>query len=156
MSRHQITLRVNGVAHHLEVAGHHTLLHTLRQQLGLTGTKHGCTSGQCGACTLLVNDQPLPACLILAVEVDQADILTVEGLATAERLHPLQKAFLDHQGVQCGYCAPGMLLAAAALLQHASRPDEAAIRAALAGNLCKCASYADIIRSVQTGARARR
>ncbi len=156
MSEHALTLRVNGAAHHLHVAGHHTLLHTLRRQLGLTAVKHGCTSGQCGACTVLIDDHPAPACLILTVEVDQAEILTVEGLATADHLHPLQKAFLDHQGAGCGYCTPGMLMATLALLKQASRPDQGAIREALAGNLCKCALYADIVRSVQAGARARK
>lgn len=153
---HDIVLTINGEPRQLTVAAHHTLLQALRRQLGLTGAKQGCASGECGACSILLDGAVVDACLVLAVEADGAEVMTVEGLAREESLHPLQQAFLDHNGTQCGYCAPGMLMAAAALLKNTSRPDVEDVRMALAGNLCRCTGYADIIKSVQVASRSRR
>jgi len=153
---HDITLTVNGVAQHLTVTSHQTLLRVLREQLGLTGGKAGCLSGQCGICSVLLNDDIVNACMVLAAEIDGCEVQTVEGLAQGDRLHPLQQAFLDHSGMQCGFCTSGMVMSAYALLQHSSRPDENEIRSALVGNLCRCTGYADIIKSVQVASRSRR
>ena len=153
---HDIQLVVNGQSHSLTVASNQTLLETLREELGLTSPKHGCVNGECGACSVLLNGEVVNSCMVLAVEADKAEILTVEGLAKDEELHPLQKSFIDHHGVQCGYCASGMLISAKALLNRTSRPHEAEIREALVGNLCRCGAYADIIKSIQVASRARR
>lgn len=153
---HAISVTVNGERRQLSVAAHHTLLQMLRQQLGLTGAKQGCASGECGACSVLLNGDVVNACLVLAVETDGAEVMTVEGLGRQGSLHLLQQAFLDHSGTQCGFCAPGVLMAAAALLKQTSRPDADEMRAGLAGNLCRCACYADMIKSIQVASRARR
>ncbi len=153
---HNITLTVNGVDQHLTVASHQTLLRVLREQLGHTGSKAGCLSGQCGTCSVLLNNDIVNACMVLAVEIDGHKVQTVEGLAQGDRLHPLQQAFLDHSGMQCGFCTSGMVMSAYALLQRSSRPDENEIRSALVGNLCRCTGYADIIKSVQVASRSRR
>ncbi|NOX60663.1 MAG: (2Fe-2S)-binding protein [Chloroflexi bacterium] len=154
--KHEIQVIINEQPYTLEVWSHETLLRMLRERLGLTGAKRACLTGECGACSVLLNNRVVNACLVLAAEVDGAEIMTVEGLSTGEDPHPLQKAFLDHHGTQCGFCAPGFLMASAALLKQVSRPDEATIRAALAGNLCRCTGYTDIISSVQAASRARR
>jgi carbon-monoxide dehydrogenase small subunit len=154
--KHDIQLIINGDTRTLAVESEQTLLEVLREDLGLTGVKHGCSTGECGACSVLLNGEVVNSCMVLAVEADQADILTVEGLATDEALHPLQKSFIDHHGVQCGYCASGMLISAKALLNRTSRPHEDEIREALVGNLCRCGAYADIIKSIQVASRARR
>ncbi|MCP4165143.1 MAG: (2Fe-2S)-binding protein [Chloroflexi bacterium] len=153
---HNITLTVNGVDQHLTVASHQTLVRVLREQLGLTGGKAGCLSGQCGTCSVLLNNDIVNACMVLAAEIDGCEIQTIEGLAQGDRLHPLQQAFLDHGGMQCGFCTSGMVMSAYALLQRSSRPDENEIRSALVGNLCRCTGYADIIKSVQVASRSRR
>jgi len=154
--KHDIQLIINGKTYALAVESQQTLLEVLREDLGLTGVKHGCSTGECGACSVLLNGEVVNSCMVLAVEADNADILTVEGLATDEALHPLQKSFIDHHGVQCGYCASGMLISAKALLNRTSRPHEEEIREALVGNLCRCGAYADIIKSIQVASRARR
>lgn len=154
--KHEIGLMVNGEAIRIEVESHHTLLRVLRQQLGLTGAKHGCEGGECGACTVLLDDEPVYACLVLAVEADGADVATVEGLAANEELQPLQQVYIDQHGFQCGFCASGFLMSASALLKRNGRPDQEAIRAALAGNLCRCTGYGSIIKAVQSASRARR
>jgi carbon-monoxide dehydrogenase small subunit len=154
--KHDITLIVNGNSHSLTVESQQTLLEVLREDLELTGTKQGCSTGECGACSVLLDGEVVNACMVLAVEADQADLMTVEGLADDEGLHPLQKSFIDHHGVQCGYCASGMLISAKALLNRTSRPHEEEIREALVGNLCRCGAYADIIKSIQVASRARR
>ena len=153
---HTITLIVNDDPHQLVVASQHTLLHVLRRQLKLTGAKQACSGGACGACSVVLNDQIVNACLVLAVEADGAEVHTVEGLADGDHLHALQQAFLDHTGTQCGFCASGMLMAASVLLKRSSRPSDEEIRAALAGNLCRCTGYADIIKAIQAAARSRR
>jgi len=149
MAQHNITLKVNGTLERATVPSNMTLLTLLRETLALTGTKNGCSAGECGACTVLLNGEPVNACLVLAVEADGADVLTVEGLAHDNRLSALQQAFVDEGGVQCGFCTPGMLISAHALLQRNPHPTEPEIRAALVGNLCRCTGYTRIVRAVQ-------
>ena len=144
----RIEVTVNGRARSIDVAPHHTLLEVLRDDLGLTGTKECCLVGECGACTVLVDDVSVDSCLVLAAEVDGASVTTVEGLATGGTLHPLQQAFLDTGAVQCGFCIPGQLIAAQALLAHSPHPSRAEIEEGLAGNLCRCAGYEQIIEAV--------
>ena len=146
-------LRVNGEPH--EVAGHvtHSLLEVLREEMGLTGTKHGCELGECGTCTVLVDGEPIYSCLMLAVEAEDRAITTVEGLALQGRPHPLQRAFSDLGAAQCGYCIPGILLAAKALLDKKPDPARAEIEEALSGNLCRCTGYTKIIESVEQAVR---
>ena len=153
---HEITCTVNDQPYHISVASQRTLLQMLREQLGLTGAKNGCATGECGACSVLLNDEVVNACLVLAVEADQASIITVEGLAENGELSILQRSFLDHSASQCGFCTSGMLLGASALLKQASRPEANAIRAGLAGNLCRCTGYDDIVKAIIAASRARR
>ncbi len=155
----RIDLTVNGRARSVEVATHHTLLEVLRDDLGLTGTKECCLVGECGACTVLVDDVSVDSCLMFAVEADGASVTTVEGLAgdgfaVDGRLHPLQQAFLDTGAAQCGFCIPGQLMAAAALLADRPRPTRADVEEGLAGNLCRCAGYEQIIEAVLMAAEA--
>lgn len=154
--KHEIQFTINGQARSLTVESQQTLLEALREDLELTSVKHGCSTGECGACSVLLDGEVVNSCMVLAVEADNTEILTAEGLATEEELHPLQKSFIDHHGVQCGYCASGMLISAKALLNRTSRPHEEEIREALVGNLCRCGAYADIIKSIQVASRARR
>jgi carbon-monoxide dehydrogenase small subunit len=143
-----ISLTVNGRSRAVEVATHHTLLEVLRDDLGLTGTKECCLVGECGACTVIVDGRSVDSCLMLAVEADGTDVLTVEGLAVEGRLSPLQQAFLDKGGVQCGFCIPGQVLSAHALLAHTPHPSRAEVEEGLAGNLCRCACYEQIFEAV--------
>jgi carbon-monoxide dehydrogenase small subunit len=149
-----VSLRVNGQAHSLEVDTHHTLLDLLRDRLNLTGTKECCSEGECGACTVLLNGNAVNACLILAVEVDGEEVVTIEGLAAGGRLDPLQSAFLEKGAVQCGFCIPGMIMAAKYLLTTNPRPTVAEIKAGLAGNLCRCGGYSRIIDAVAAASKA--
>jgi carbon-monoxide dehydrogenase small subunit len=144
-----IRLTVNGRVHPVDVAPHHTLLEVLHDQLGLTGTKECCAAGECGACTLLIDDEAVDSCLVLAVEADGKRVQTIEGLASAGQLDPLQQAFLDHGAVQCGFCIPGMLMSAKYLLNTNPRPTGEEIKEGLAGNLCRCAGYSRIIAAVR-------
>ena len=146
--RHAIELSVNGGPRNIEVEAHHTLLEVLRDDLDLTGTKECCLVGECGACTVLVDDVSVDSCLVLGVEADGTSVTTVEGLATGDRLHPLQQAFLDSGAAQCGFCIPGQLVAARALLAEIPHPTRAQIEEGLAGNLCRCAGYEQIIEAV--------
>jgi len=146
-----LTLRVNGTTFRVVAPASRTLLEVLREDLGLTGTKHGCELGECGACTVLIDGEPALACLVLPVEVQGRKILTVEGLAGAA-LHPLQQAFVDYGALQCGYCTPGMLLAAKALLDRRPRPTREEIAEALSGNLCRCTGYLRIVEAVAAAA----
>ena len=153
MAQHTITLIVNGVEEMLQVPSNMTLLHALRERLGYTGTKNGCEAGECGACTVLVDGEPVNSCLVLAAELDGREITTVEGLAVDGRLTPLQMAFAELNAVQCGYCTPGMLMAATALLRRNPKPTEIDIQEALVGNLCRCTGYQRIIDAVLKASR---
>ena len=153
VQREVLALRVNGEEHRLLAAVHRTLLEVLREDLGLTGTKHGCELGECGTCTVLVDGQPQLSCLLLPVQLEGREITTVEGMGTASELDPLQRAFVELGAAQCGYCTPGMLLAARALLDASPRPARDEIREALAGNLCRCTGYAKILEAVELAAR---
>ncbi len=150
--RRRIEMTVNGRARAVDVQSHHTLLDVLRDDLGLTGTKECCLVGECGACTVLVDDVSVDSCLMLGVEADGVSITTVEGLALGDRLHPLQQAFLDTGAAQCGFCIPGQLVSAAALLAETPHPTRAEIEEGLAGNLCRCAGYEQIIEAVAAAA----
>jgi carbon-monoxide dehydrogenase small subunit len=148
MKKHSVTFTINGNKESLEVPSNLTLLHMLRERLGLTGTKNGCEAGECGACTVLVNGQPVNSCMVLAVECDKAEIWTVEGLTENGELAKLQKSFMKLNAIQCGFCTPGMLISAYALLQRNPSPTELEIREALVGNLCRCTGYERIIQAV--------
>jgi carbon-monoxide dehydrogenase small subunit len=143
-----INLTVNGEEYHLEVKPNRVLLDVIREDLGLTGTKMGCGLGKCGACTVLLDGRPVHACLILAPQADGKEIMTIEGLADMEP-HPLQKAFAEKGAVQCGFCTPGMINAAKALLDKNPQPSEAEIKLAIAGNLCRCTGYNQIVSAIQ-------
>lgn len=153
MTIHRITLTVNGSTELVDVPANMTLLQCLREKLALTGTKNGCMAGECGACTVILNGEPVNSCMVLAVECDGATVQTVEGLAHDAQLDPLQEAMIDHGGVQCGFCTPGVLMSARALLNRNPHPSEAEIRAALVGNLCRCTGYVRIVSAVQEAAR---
>ena len=150
-----ITLTVNGTARTLSVLHHWSLLDVLRDSLGFTGAKRGCDRGECGSCTVLLDGTPVNACQILAIRASGRDVLTVEGLAPAGELSPLQQAFLDEDGGQCGFCTPGFVMSARALLDANPDPSDADIREALSGNLCRCNAYGRILASVRTAAQRR-
>jgi aerobic-type carbon monoxide dehydrogenase small subunit (CoxS/CutS family) len=152
MARQLMMFRVNGEARQVAASPTHTLLEVLREELDLTGTKHGCELGQCGACTVLLDGEPVLSCLLLAVEAQDAAITTVEGLAHDNTLHPLQQAFAERGAAQCGYCTPGFLMSGAALLERTTTPTREEIKAALAGNLCRCTGYTKIIEAVELAA----
>ena len=147
-NRRTLALEVNGEVQHVVSPVHHTLLEVLRESCGLTGTKHGCELGECGACAVLVDGRPVLSCLALAAEMEGRKIETVEGLQDGNDLHPLQSAFADLGAAQCGYCTPGILVTAKALLAENDQPTDAEIRQALAGNLCRCTGYQKIIQAV--------
>jgi carbon-monoxide dehydrogenase small subunit len=146
--KHPIRLTVNGDGYEFSVESKKTLLDFLREDLELTGTKRGCDNGECGACAVLLNGRPVNACLVLAVEADGQEVLTIEGLADGTHLHPLQESFIHHGAVQCGYCTPGMILTAKALLDENPRPTEMEVRKAIAGNLCRCGTYNKVVQAV--------
>jgi xanthine dehydrogenase YagT iron-sulfur-binding subunit len=148
LRRHSVALRINGQTHEIEVESWTTLLDLLRDRLDLTGTKKGCDHGQCGACTVLVDGERVLSCLTLAVMRDGADITTVEGLARGDELHPLQRAFLQHDALQCGYCTPGQLCSAAGLINEGDARTEDEVRELMSGNLCRCGAYPQILRAV--------
>jgi carbon-monoxide dehydrogenase small subunit len=149
----KIQVTLNGKKTDLEVPSHRLLLDLLRDEIGLTGTKEGCGTGDCGACTVLLNGKPVNSCLIFSGELDGADIVTIEGLKIGPELHPVQRAFVQDGGVQCGYCTSGMLMMSKALLDENPDPSEDDIRFAISGNLCRCTGYAKIVKAVQDAAR---
>ena len=149
MATHVVTLMVNGSKERLDIPSNMTLLQVLREKLALTGTKNGCEAGECGACTVLLDGEPVNSCMVLAVEADGRAVITVEGLAPEGDLSPLQQAFVTHNAVQCGFCTPGMLITATALLERNPQPTEAEIRQALVGNLCRCTGYVRIVDAIQ-------
>ena len=145
----QIQLKVNGLACKLEVEPRRTLLELIREDLELTGTKEGCSLGECGTCTVLLDGKPIKSCITLAVQANGREVTTIEGLEQADgNLHPLQQAFIDHGAIQCGFCTPGMILAAKALLDENPRPTEVEVRNAIAGNLCRCTGYQKIVEAI--------
>ncbi|MBI1877128.1 MAG: (2Fe-2S)-binding protein [Chloroflexi bacterium] len=144
-----LTLRVNGKEYGLAVSPDRTLLDVLREELGLVGAREGCGIGMCGACTVLVNGRVISSCLVLAVQAQNKEIITVEGLGMADQLHPVQQAYLDYAAFQCAYCTPGFILTTVALLAEIPNPDDETIRHYLAGNLCRCGSYMNILEAVQ-------
>ena len=143
-----IKLHVNGDEHEILTEIHKTLLEVLREDMGLTGTKRGCDLGTCGACTVLINGRPHLSCLTLAVDVQEKEILTIEGLSQGGKLHPLQKGFVEKGAVQCGFCTPGMILTAKALLDEHPRPSEGEVKRAISGNLCRCTGYVKIVEAI--------
>lgn len=151
-----MTLHVNGETFEVAASPTYTLLEVLREELDLTGVKHGCELGHCGACAVLVNGVPMLSCLMLTVEAQDSAITTVEGLAQDNTLHPLQQAFAERGAAQCGYCTPGFLISGVALLEHNTQPTRAEIREALAGNLCRCTGYTKIIEAVELAAERMR
>lgn len=154
MAFHRITLTVNGTREQVDVPSNFTMLRMLREKLALTGTKNGCAAGECGACTVLLNGEPVNSCMVLAAECDGADVITVEGLAKDKRLDPVQEMMIEAGGVQCGFCTPGILISARALLDRNPHPSEDDIREALVGNLCRCTGYMRIIEGVKKAAHA--
>jgi len=143
-----ITLTVNDQTHELTVEPNRTLVEVLRQDLGLTGTKVGCGEGDCGACTVIMDGRPVNSCLVLAVQADGSHITTIEGVETEQGLHPLQEAFVEKGAIQCGFCTPGMILTAKSLLETNPEADEAEIREAISGNLCRCTGYQKIVGAI--------
>lgn len=154
--KHIIKIFVNGEEYELSVSSNELLIDILRDRLDLTGTKEGCGTGDCGACTVLINGKPMNACLTLAVEVNGKEVLTIEGMARRGELHPIQKAFIDKGAVQCGFCTPGMILSAKALLDEIPYPSEEEIKRGIAGNLCRCTGYKKIIEAIQTASMNRK
>lgn len=153
MAFHKISLMINNEREELVVPSNMTLLQMLREKAALTGTKNGCSAGECGACTVLMNGEPVNSCMVLAVECDAATIVTVEGLGHDSQLDPIQEAIIEAGGVQCGFCTPGILISARALLDRCPDPSEKQIREALVGNLCRCTGYVRIIRAVKAAAK---
>jgi carbon-monoxide dehydrogenase small subunit len=152
--KRKLEMKVNGDEYTLELEPHRTLLEVIRDDLGLTGTKLGCGGGECGACTVILNGKAVKSCLILAFDADGKEILTVEGLAREGELHSLQRAFVEHGAIQCGFCSPGMIMASKALLDANPHPSEQEIKDALAGNLCRCTGYVKILEAISSVARS--
>lgn len=149
-----LSLKVNGERYEVAVDSHRTLLEVLRTELGLTGAKEGCGVGECGSCTVLMDGRPVLSCLILAMDARDKEILTIEGLSADGQLHPLQKAMVEYGAVQCGFCTPGMILSAKALLDKNPRPSEEEIKVAIGGNLCRCTGYNKIVEAIMAAAES--
>lgn len=148
-----ISMKINGTIYEEAVDVRRTLLEVIREQIGLTGTHKGCDEGECGACTVLMDGKPVASCLVLAVEADGKEITTIEGLVEGENLHPIQKAFIDHGAIQCGFCTPGMILTAKALLDENPTPTIEEIKRGIAGNLCRCTGYSQIIEAISAASK---
>ena len=149
----QIKVRINGADHEVQVPTTMTLLELIRDELGLTGAKRGCDNGQCGSCTVLMDGKAVLSCIMPAVQADSKTIETIEGVAQGDRLHPIQEAFIEKGAVQCGFCTPGMIMSAKALLDKTEKPSTDAIKEALSGNLCRCSGYTKIIEAVKSAGR---
>ena len=156
MALHKITVTVNGTANTAEVESRLLLVHFIRERLRLTGTHIGCDTSHCGACTVLLDGEPVKSCTVLAVQADGAKVATVEGLEHGGKLHPVQEGFTEKHGLQCGYCTPGMMMTSVALLERNKNPSEQDIRQAIAGNLCRCTGYVNIVKAVQYAAEKMR
>ncbi len=152
MSSHEINVHINGQPHNVTVEARLLLVHFLRETLGLTGTHIGCDTTSCGACTVMLDGRPVKSCTVFAVQADGAEVMTVEGLAMNGQLHPVQEGFHQEHGLQCGYCTPGMMITAAALLKENPAPTEDEIRWGISGNLCRCTGYVNIVKAVQYAA----
>ena len=148
----RVSLTVNGTRHELDIEPRELLVYVLRERLGLTGTNVGCDTSSCGACTILLDGVSAKSCTVLGVQADGAEVTTIEGLAPAGELHPVQQAFHDHHALQCGYCTPGMVMAAVSLIERGDAGDEASIRSGLEGNLCRCTGYHNIVEAVAAAA----
>ena len=151
----QLKLTVNGEPRQIFVQPYYSLLDTLRDELGLTGTKKGCDEGDCGACTVILNGKAVTSCMVLALAVHGAEVTTIEGLATQEALHPVQQAFVDHGGLQCGFCTPGLVMSSVALLEENPNPTEEEAKFAVGGNLCRCTGYSKVIEAIMAAAKAK-
>lgn len=154
MAKQLLSLTVNGERHELAVDPRDTLLRAIRDHLGLTGTKEGCGEGECGSCTVLLDGKPVCSCIMLALDAEGREVTTIEGIAEDGKLHPLQQAFVEHGAIQCGFCTPGMIVSAKALLDENPDPTEDEIRAAIVGNLCRCTGYTHIVNAVKAAAEA--
>lgn len=152
--KHKVSFTVNGDSYEVEVEPRESLLDVLRNKLSLTGTKKGCNTGDCGACTVIMNEKPVNSCLVLAVEAEGKEIVTIEGLASGAKLHPIQEAFINYGAVQCGYCTPGMIISAKALLDECPNPTEEEIKLFISGNLCRCTGYVKIIEAIKEAAKS--
>ena len=153
MKQEEIVLKVNGTNYRLRIEPRRTLVEVLREDLGLTGTKKSCNEGDCGACTVLMDGKPVASCLVLAIDAQGKGILTIEGLSEGEKLHPIQEAFLKHGAIQCGFCTPGMVMSAKALLDKNLEPTTTEIRKAISGNLCRCTGYQHIVDSIMAASK---
>ncbi len=152
----EVSLTVNGVAHTHDVEARTLLVQLVRDNIGLTGTNIGCDTSSCGACTIHLDGESVKSCTVLAAQADGADIVTIEGLANSGELHPMQQAFMEHHGLQCGYCTPGMIMAATSLLEENPNPSEREVRIGLEGNLCRCTGYHNIVKAVLAAAEGAR
>jgi carbon-monoxide dehydrogenase small subunit len=153
MKQEEVALKVNGTDYRLSIEPRRTLLEVLRENLGLTGTKKSCNEGNCGACTVLMDGKPVASCLVLAIDAQEKEILTIEGLSEGEKLHPIQEAFLKHGAIQCGFCIPGMVISAKAFLDENPTPTTTEIRKAISGNLCRCTGYQHIVDSIMAASK---
>ena len=156
MAKHRIGVTINGVAHEAEVESRLLLVHLIREVFRMTGTHIGCDTSHCGACTVIMDGEPVKSCTVLAVQADGTKITTVEGLEQGGKLHPVQEGFTEKHGLQCGYCTPGMMMSSVALLERNKNPSEQQIREALSGNLCRCTGYVNIVKAVQYAAEKMR
>ncbi len=152
--KRDIVLKVNGLTYNVNVETHRTLVEVLRETLGLTGTKKSCNEGECGACTVLIDGKPAASCMMLAVAAQGKEITTIEGLNEGDKLHPIQEAFVKHTAIQCGFCTPGMVLAAKAFLDENPKPTEAEARKAISGNLCRCTGYQQIVDAIMAASES--
>ena len=153
MKQEEILLKINGTNYHLSIEPRRTLVEVLREHLGLTGTKKSCNEGDCGACTVLMDGRPVASCLVLAVDAQGKEILTIEGLSEGEKLHPIQEAFLKYGAIQCGFCTPGMVMSAKAFLDENPEPTTSEVRKAISGNLCRCTGYQHIVDSIMAASK---